>query len=482
MRGSAFTTTAHVCGLICLNIALAMLVPMCVDLVDGNDDWAAFLTAAGFVGILSLLVVLATRRPSTTMSLRLGFLLVNALWISTAVAAAVPFVLTGHFSWADAIFESISGITTTGSTIVPNVDVLPRGILLWRSLTQWMGGIGILAMGLILLPFLQVGGMQIFRLESSTQGDNPYPHFAAFAQAMVVTYVLLTLMCILSYLLGGMTLFDAINHAMATVSTGGFSTHNASMGYYGENMLLISTIYMLAGAMPFAAVLRAIATRRLVNMFDPQIPALLAIVAVLSLLAATGARASLDGSIYKAVVHALFSITSILTTTGFVSVDYTHWSNFSIGIFFLATFLGGAAGSTAGGFKTYRLIILYQSVKVALKELIFPHGIFVVRYDGRQVSAATMRSVTIFFAAFITVLMGATLVLNATGLDILTAFTGALTALCNVGPGLGNVIGPAGNFSSLPEAAKWTLSVTMLMGRLEIMTMLVLVSPAFWRG
>lgn len=482
MRGSAFTTTAYVSGFFCLNIALAMLVPMVVDLIDGNPDWQAFLASATIIGVLSLMLILATRQNIGSFSLRLGFLLVNALWVSTSISAAVPYVMTGQFNITDAVFESVSGLTTTGSTIIANVDVLPRGLLLWRSLTQWLGGIGILAMGLLLLPFLQIGGMQIYQLESSTQGENPYPRFAAFALAMIELYALLSLGCVLGYMAVGMPIFDAINHAMTTVSTGGFSTHSASLAYYGQKVLIVATVFMIGGAMPFAAMLRAVATRRFYGAYDPQIPGLLIILLVLSIGVVPGAINAEGQGFWHAFVQALFTVTSIVTTTGFASDDYTLWGPLAIGIIFLATFLGGAAGSTAGGFKTYRLLILYQTVKVSLSELIYPHGVFVVRYMGRQVPARTMRSVTIFFAAFMAVLMAATLGLTACGLDLITAFTGALTALCNVGPGLGQTIGPTGTFAPLPAAAKWILTFTMLAGRLEIMTMLVLVSPGFWRG
>lgn len=482
MPNSTFSTTAYVTGLICLNVAFAMLVPMVVDIMDGNNDWQAFLTSALIVGILSGFVVLTSRRTLAPFSIKLGFLMVNAIWICTVLAAALPYLLSGqNVDFADAVFESVSGFTTTGATIFTDLDHMPRGLLLWRSLTQWLGGIGILAMGMVLLPYLRVGGMQVFKLESSNQTDSAIARFAEFTIATILLYATLTLLCVMGYLMAGMTLFDALNHAMATISTGGFSTHNSSLSRYGSGVHLVAIVFMVAGAMPFAAMLRALVTRRVANAYDPQIPFLLAILGVLTALAMIDALPARNRGFFDALIHSAFNVTSLVTTTGFVSTDYSTWGPLTAGVVLIATFVGGAAGSTAGGIKTYRLMILYENVRMAMRELMYPHGVFAVRYGRRQVAAQTLRSVSIFFAAFMGLLIAATLGLTATGLDLLTAFTGALTALSNVGPGLGQVIGPSGNFASLSDAAKWILSLSMLMGRLEIMTMLVLVMPVFWR-
>jgi len=474
--------TMYVTGFFCLFLAAAMLVPMIVDLASGHPDWQAFLTASLLVGLVSVLAISATRGRVPPFSLRFGFLLVNALWLATALVGAIPFVAAGlSISFTDAVFESVSGLTTTGSTILSGLDDFPPGLLLWRSLLQWIGGLGIIAMSLLLLPFLRVGGMQIFRLESSTRSENPFPRFVEFSWALVGFYLVISLSCALGYMLAGMDLFEAVNHAMATVSTGGYSTHDASLGYYGPGVHVVAIVFMIAGALPFIAILRAIVTGSLAKALDPQIPVLLAILAVLSLLVTLPA---IDSGIepHLALVHALFNITSVVTTTGFASTDYTLWGPFAITVFFIATFLGGAAGSTSGGFKTYRLIILFKSLANALRELLYPHGLFIVRYDGAEVSPQALRAIATFFAAFIASWLLIGLGLSATGLDFVTAITGSLTALTNVGPGLGDIIGPAGNFASIPDTAKWLLVLAMLLGRLEIITVLVLVSPTFWRG
>lgn len=476
-----YLATAYVCGSFGLFLSVFMLIPMMADLLVGNNDWQAFLAAAVLVGTAAVLLMAATRRAMPPFSLRFGFLLVNGVWATGSLVAAVPLMLsTQGLSFTDAMFESVSGMTSTGSTILSGLDSMPPGILLWRSLTQWFGGLGIIAMGLLLLPFLRVGGMHIYRMESSLQTDNPFSRFAEFAGALVSLYVGLTLACVLGYVATGMTLFDAVNHAMTTISTGGYSTHDASMGNYGNGTLLVSTLFMIAGALPFIALLKAAVTGNFRDALELQIPVLLSILAILSFIVALSAIAFTHGAPFDMFVAAAFNITSVVTTTGFASQDYTLWGPLAVSIFLLATFLGGAAGSTAGGIKTYRLIILFQSFRSALKELVYPNGIFTVRYGSMEVSDYVIRSVALFVAAFMGLLLFATIALGATGLDIVTAFTGALTALTNVGPGLGDIIGPAGNFSSLSDVAKWILILAMLLGRLEILTVLVLVSPTFW--
>ncbi|WP_245578803.1 TrkH family potassium uptake protein [Cucumibacter marinus] len=475
-------TAAHASGWFCLAMAAAMAVPMSVDLIDGNSDWLVFLNAGLIVGTISGLTVLASRGRIAPFSLRLGFVLVNALWLTTSLVAALPIYLSSaEIGLVDALFEAVSGMTTTGSTVLTGLDRMPRGLLLWRSITQWMGGIGIIAMGLLLMPFLRVGGMQVFQMESSNRIDKPMPHFKALAQALVGLYVLFTLACAVGYAMAGMDVFDAVNHAMTTVSTGGFSTHDASMGGFGAPVLIVATVFMLAGALPFVALLRAVVSRDIRRALDPQMPVLFGLLVLLSAGAAAMALTAEHGQPGDMILAATFNIVSVVTTTGFASTDYTHWGTAAIGIFMLATFLGGCAGSTSGGIKTYRLILMFESASVALKELVYPNGVFVIRFGRSVVSDSALRSVTVFIAAFFGVLLVFTVALMATGLDLVTAFTGTLTALTNVGPGMGHVIGPAGNFSSLPDAAKLMLAAVMLLGRLEILTVMVLFSPVFWR-
>jgi trk system potassium uptake protein len=482
LQASLLTATANVTGYFCFYLAVAMILPMTVDIVDGNDDWQVFLISALIVGAISLFVIAMTRGYPIRFSPRFGVLLINALWISTSFVAALPLYFSSlDVTIAEAVFEAVSGITTTGSTVIVGLDDLPPGLLLWRSLTQMLGGIGVVAAGLLLLPFLNVGGMQIFKLESSNQSDSPFPRFRQFTLALLGLYMTLTLCCALGYAAAGMSTFDAVNHAMATISTGGFSTRDSSMREFGTPALVVGIVFMLIGASPFAALLRALVQRDLKAALDPQIPVFLSIVAIASLVVIVLAIEAMEGDRIEVIVHAVFNVVSIITTTGFASAEYDLWGPLSIAIFFTITFLGGCAGSTSGGIKTYRLMILFESVRVMLRQMVRPHLVMPMRYGKQSVGPRVLQSVTVFISAFFAVLFAMTLALAATGLDLTTALTGSLTALTNVGPGLGNVIGPAGSFESLSDTAKWVLSVGMLMGRLEVMAILILASPGFWR-
>lgn len=482
LRASIFTATANVTGYFCFYLSLAMLVPMMVDLAEGNRDWQVFLMSALLVGGASLAVIVMTQGYTVRFTPRFGFLLLSALWFSTSLVAALPLYFSSlELTVAEAVFEAVSGITTTGSTVIVGLDDLPPGLLVWRSLTQWLGGIGVVAAGLLLLPFLNVGGMQIFKLESSQQSESPFPRFRQFSRALVLLYVALTLLCTLGYAAGGMTTFDAFNHAMTTISTGGFSTRDASMREFSNGVLIVGIVFMILGALPFVALLRAIVQRNLRAALDPQIPAFLAIVAVAGLLASLMAVEVLEGSRARAAIHGFFNVVSIITTTGYASADYDIWGPFAVALFFVITFLGGCAGSTAGGFKTYRLMLLYKSVSAMTKQMLRPATIAPMRYGAQTVAPKVLQSVTVFFSAFFAMLFLMTLMLAATGLDLVTSLTGVLTALTNVGPGLGPQIGPAGTFAGLSDTAKWILSLAMLMGRLEVMAILILLTPTFWK-
>lgn len=479
-----FRPSVHVCAIFSAQLALAMLIPMLVDAVDSDPDWQIFALSAAIIGFLSVSAMIATRGTPPPFTIRYAFLLAVMLWVSTAAAGALPLYLSGqNLSFTDAMFEAMSGITTTGSTVMVYLDFAPRGILIWRSMLQWIGGIGIVAMGLLMLPFLRVGGMQFFRIESSDRSEKPFPHFAQFTTALLVIYVVLTLICTLAYSIAGMSGFDAVNHAMTTLSTGGYSTHDLSMGYFNSPAILwIATVFMLLGALPFSLYVRAVFTGRLIGARDPQILIFLAII-VLTVLTLTVWLTAVDGLPFlDTFTHAAFNIVSVITTAGYASADYSMWGEISIAMFFMLTVCGGCAGSTSGGLKIYRLIVMFELLRTGIIRLIYPHGVLLMRYGNRHLDPEILHSVTVFLTAFLFTLVTLTMGLAFTGLDLVTALTGALTALSNVGPGLGELIGPAGNFSTLSDAAKWMLTAGMLMGRLEIMAVLVLFAPAFWRG
>lgn len=467
-------------------LATAMLVPALVDLYYRDPHWKVFAVSGFMTGGLSLLIATATRGVLPAFSRRFGFVLVNVLWVVFSVTGALPIYFSElGLTFGQSIFESISAVTTTGSTSIAGLDHMPKGFLLWRSLLHWLGGIGIVALGLFLLPFLRVGGMSLFKMESSdSTSDRPFARFATFTRAFIAIYVGITVVCAIAYDIGGMTRFDAVNHAMATVSTGGFSTHDASFGYFGDNRFLLwtATFFMLLGSLPFSVMILFAVRRRVDTLRDPQIFVFLGYVCVFSALAAIYNHLKNGVDFGHALAHSFFSFASIFSTTGFASEDYTQWGAFVVVAAFIATFMGGCSGSTSGGIKAYRFVIIFQTIHVGLKKLVYPDSVHTVRYGRMSVDAETQKSVLLFFFAFIAIWATGSLAMGALGYDIATSISSVVTALANVGPGVGNVIGPAGNFSAMDDPAFYLLSFVMLLGRLELLSVAVLLLPTFWRG
>lgn len=485
MQYSAARAAIHVASVFAIYLSLAMLAPAAVDLYYGNDDWKVFAISAFFTGGLALGCALASQGKPPPISSRLGFLVVNLLWLTTSAVAAVPFYASSSLdlTLAEAMFEAVSGVTATGATVVNGLDNLPPGILLWRSLLQWMGGLGVIALGLFVLPFLNIGGISYFRIESSTVTDRPFERLSTYVKSLIGIYSALTLLCAFCYAAAGMGGFNALNHAMTTISTAGFSTHDGSMGVYGDNfaILWISTIFMFIGALPFAVMILVATSGRIEALRDPQIRVFASYVAAFIIAVAVDLRLSSGMPFFDALTYSAFNFVSIITTTGFATEDYTLWGPFMVACALVATFLGGCSGSTSGGVKAYRFVILGKLLNNGVKRLVYPNAVVSVRYGERLVDEAVQHAVVLFISAFVTIWLMLTVLLAATGLDILTALSGALTCLANVGPGIGELIGPAGNFSAVPDMAKWLLALAMLLGRLEILAVLVVLSPAFWR-
>jgi trk system potassium uptake protein TrkH len=474
----------HVSSVFAIYLSLAMLVPAAVDLFYGNQDWKVFAFCGFFLCGLSLAVALATQGRPPPATTRFGFLLVNMLWITMAVAGAIPLLASPsvNLSLADAIFESVSGITTTGGTVINGLDRAPPGLLIWRSLLNYMGGLGVIALGLFLLPFLNIGGITYFRIESSDIQERPFERLATFTVSLIAIYSALVGLCALLYVAGGMEMFDAVNHAMSTLATGGFSTHDSSFARYAGNAAVLWTgsLFMFIGGLPFSIMILFAVRGRIDALRDPQIRVFLGYTVVMAVAVAIYLRVSTGVPFFYALTHSTFNFMSIITTTGFASDDYTKWGPFAVACIFVATFLGGCSGSTSGAIKAYRFLILFELLANGVRRLVYPNTIHPVRYGDRSVPDQLQRAVVLFIASFFVIWMIGTVLLAATGLDLVTAMTGALSCLTNVGPGLGDIIGPAGNYSSVPQAAKWILSALMLLGRLEILAVLVIFSPAFW--
>ncbi len=478
-RRITFTIGVLLCGL-----AMAMLLPASIDLIDSNLDWQVFAFASGatfFVGsLLSLTAPLDA--VSMEVGVREGFLLTTLTWIIISAFSALPFVGLG-IGYSDAYFEAMSGLTTTGATVLVQLDHLPRGILLWRSILQGLGGLGIIVTAIVMLPFLRVGGMQLFQTESSERSEKTFPRAAQLISATAGIYGLLIVACAITYAVLGMTSFDAFCHALTTLSTGGFSTHDKSFGFFQSTSLeWVSILFMVLGSLPFVVMIKSLNGGPTVLWKDEQVRGLVILLVTVSLLLAIWLTLTRGTPFLEAILSSTFNVVSVVSTTGYVIEDYTLWGSFAIGMFFLLTFIGGCAGSTSGGMKIYRLQIAKSLVGDHFERLVSPHRVLTLRYNGRRLPADVPFSVIVFLAIYMASIGIFTVLLSVLGLDLVTSLSSAATSLGNVGPGLGDIVGPAGNFSTLPNSAKWVLSMAMLLGRLELFTVLVLSRPEFWQA
>lgn len=477
--------TLLILGAILNILALFMLVPLALSIAYDSDNQLAFFSSAtltSLVGIAFLLI--GNKYRLDFMQPRQVFLITTAAWTGVSLFSALPFLMIENpLSIADAVFEAVSGVTSTGSSVMAGLDSLPKDILLWRSMLNWIGGVGIIGMAIAVLPFLRVGGMRLFKTESSDWSDKAMPRAQSLMAMIIYCYLLLSAICCLTYWLAGMDLFNAINHAMTTVSTGGFSTSDKSFAQF-DSLLIhwIAIVFMLAGAFPFVLFVRLLVNKKWIVFKDTQVRGLLWIVAMTTLIMTLHLIISGQMDPFRALTMACFNLVSVITTTGFASGDYQLWGPIALILFFFVTFVGGCSGSTTGGIKVFRLQIFAGLVKEQMITAIHPRAIISRRYNNRLISSEIIASSISYMFLMTACLVVTAIILALTGLDLVTSFTGSAASLMNVGPGLGDVIGPAGNYSSLTDIAKWTLSVAMLLGRLEFLTILVLFAPAFWRA
>lgn len=448
-------------------------------------------SASGFFfgGVISLIVgggmagAFRHAAQSGDVDPRSAFLLTAGSWLAAPVSAALPLYFSElNLSLTDAVFETVSGLTTTGSTVLTGLDSMDPALLLWRSVLQWIGGVGIILMAIIILPFLRVGGMQLFEIESSAATEGwSIARAGSLIRSIATLYLALTILCAASYSLAGMNAFDAVNHAMTTLATGGYSTHDASLGFFTQPAVhWVAVVFMIAGALPFMAYLRTVSGRADAFVRDPQAPVFAGFMLCLCLFAAAFLAQTPDGY-FDALRRVAVNIISVTTTTGYATEEYQLWGPGFVGLFFALTFVGGCAGSTSGAVKIYRFQLLRIFAAEHLRRLFSPSIVVVHSYGGVRLTRDIAFSVLAFLSLFVGAFSLGGLVLTFTGLDLVTALSASATALCNVGPGLGDIIGPAGNFAALPDMAKWTLTVLMLLGRLELFALLVLFDPYFWR-
>ena len=471
-------------GVLLITLGTFMLIPFLVQFIYDERN-GTFLSSASITIFIGILLVLTNLEENKKLNLQQAFLLTTLSWLSIAIFGCIPFLLSNlNLSIVDAFFESMSGITTTGSTIITNLDNAPKSILIWRAILQWLGGIGVIVMAITVLPLLNVGGMQLFRMESSDTTEKILPRTREVTIIISAIYLTLTFACGAAYWLVGMNIFDSIAHSMTTIATGGFSTYSSSIGYFQNPKIeIIAIIFIVLGSIPFIAYIKFVKGDQKIFFKDVQIKGLIYIFIVSILLMLLYLLlTNKEYSFAENLRISTFNVVSILSGTGYVTSDFSLWGKFPLIFFLFLMFIGGCAGSTTCGIKIFRFQILGLFILNQIKKLIYPHGIFPMKYNNEKISNPFIYSIMtfIFLYFFIFFILAALLSLN--GLDFVTALSGSASAISNVGPGLGDIIGPSGNYSDLPNFSKLSLSLGMLLGRLELFAVLVLFFPSFWKN
>ncbi len=481
---AANKTVFFLIGILLIVLGASMLAPYALQVIQ-EEGSHSFLSASFVTIFIGVLFLLANLEREFKLNLRQTFLFSSLAWFMVAVFGSLPFLLSAEdFTFSEAFFESMSGITTTGATIISDLDGSPKSILLWRAIMQWLGGIGIVVMAITILPLLKVGGMQLFKMEGPDSTEKILPRTVEVAVIIISTYLMLTFLCSLFYWIFGMSVFDSISHAMTTIATGGFSTHNDSIGYFNNsNIEIIASIFIILGSIPFITYLKFSQGNRKIFFQDVQIKGLIyllviSIVIMFFYLIFIG----YESSLLDKIRIASFNVVSILSGTGYVTDDFGLWGKFSLIFFLLLMFIGGCAGSTACGIKIFRLQMLLLFLKNQIKKLLSPNSVIITKYNNQKISENFINSVIIFIFTFLFIFLIIAMLLSISGLDFITSISGAASSISNVGPGLGDIIGPNGNYKDIPDISKWILAFGMLLGRLELFAVLVLFFPSFWRN
>jgi len=479
---SNYKTVFYTLGLLQIILGVFMLIPIISQLVFDQFN-STFLVSSIITIIFGSLFVISNLSHEKKISLQGAFILTALAWISIATFGSLPFYFSVlNLSFTDSFFESMSGITTTGSTIITNLNAVPKGILLWRALLQWLGGIGIIIMAITLMPIMNVGGMQLFKISSIDTSEKILPKSKQISLRLILIYSILTVSCGFFYKIFGMNYFDSLTHSMTTLATGGFSNYNESIGFFNNRYIEVtSMIFILSGSIPFIAYIKFLSGNKNIFIKDSQIKAFLKIIAISIIIMLIYLILFQGKSFSSNIVDISFNIISILTGTGYVTTNFDDWGNFPLIFFLFLMFIGGCAGSTACGIKIFRFQLLMHFISIQLKKIIYPRGIFIIKYDGKNIDDKFISSVISFIFLYITIFFVITLLLSSTGLDFLTSVSAAATSISNVGPGLGEIIGPNGNFSELSIFSKWILCTGMILGRLELFAILILFLPSFWR-
>ena len=478
---SNYKTVFFTLGILQIILGIFMFVPIIIQFLYSEVD-SSFFGASIVTIIFGTLFFLSNLDHDKKLTLQQAFLLTALSWLSIAIFGSLPFVFSDlGFSFTNAFFESMSGITTTGSTIISNLNEMPKGILLWRAILQWLGGIGIIIMAITLMPIMNVGGMQLFQISNNDSSEKILPKSKEIALRLIYIYSSLTLLCLITYKIFGMGFFDSLTHSMTTIATGGFSNYNESIGFFDSISIEISSmIFIILGSIPFIAYIKFINGNKKIFIKDSQIKFFFGVI-IFSIIILS-AYLLLSKSDELNLRSILFNVISILTGTGYVNAEFDGWGSFALILFLGLMFIGGCAGSTTCGIKIFRIQILYLFVSNQLKKIIYPKGVFVLKYDRNPVDNKFIASIISFIYMYLIIFFSLTALLSLSGLDFITSISGAATSISNVGPGLGSIIGPNGNFSTLPDVSKWILSFGMILGRLELFAILVLFLPSFWRN
>ena len=476
-------TVFFLIGILLIVLGVSMLAPYTLQ-VFLNEDSHSFISASFVTIFIGVLFILANLEKEYKLNLKQTFLFSSLAWVMVAIFGSLPFLLSNqNFSLSEAFFESMSGITTTGATIISDLDNSPKSILLWRAIMQWLGGIGIVVMAITILPLLKVGGMQLFKMEGPESTEKILPRTIEVATIIISTYIILTFICGFFYWTFGMTIFDSVSHSMTTIATGGFSTHNESIGYFkSSNIEIVASIFIILGSIPFLSYLKFAKGNRKVFFQDMQIKGLLYLLVIsIFVMFFYLFFINYESSLFEKFRISSFNVISILSGTGYVTDDFGLWGKFSLIFFLLLMFIGGCAGSTACGIKIFRLQMLLIFLKNQIKKFISPNSVIINKYNNQKISDNFINSVIIFIFTFLFIFFIIAMLLSISGLDFITSISGAASSISNVGPGLGDIIGPNGNYKDIPDLSKWILSIGMLLGRLELFAVLVLFFPSFWR-
>ena len=479
---SNYKTVFFTLGILLIILGIAMIVPLAFQLIYKELD-STFVVSGIITITFGVLFFLSNIDHLKSINTQQAFLLTALSWLSIAVFGSLPFFFSElNLSITDSFFESMSGITTTGATILSNIENSPKGILIWRAMLQWLGGIGIILMAITLMPIMNIGGMQLLKISSYDTSEKILPKSKQISLRLIMVYLFLTLFCAIFYKIFGMNFFDSITHSMTTIATGGFSNYDQSIGYFNNPYIeIISILFILLGSIPFILYIKFISDDKKIIFKDEQVKLFFKL-SLFSILILFFYLIIFNKDISQVHIRSvIFNVVSILTGTGYVTKEFDQWGNFPLIFFLILMFIGGCAGSTTCGIKVFRVHILYYFIRNQLLKIIYPRAIINLKYNNNKVEDKLIASIISFIYLYILIFFVLASLLTLTGLDFITSISGAASSLSNVGPGLGNEIGPNSNYSGIPDQSKWLLSVGMILGRLEIFAILIIFLPSFWR-